>query len=742
MLQIFKRSAEAHPDFAASSKELMETTARQLIVAVTVLYLPFHVVATAYRPVALMGATWIVTLLVVLPAVAAYLTLDKRLAWALSFWYVGLAAAVTAALALFGQPAIGFLYAILPLLAMITLGWQAGVWATTAVGLLVWWLAHGPAAPLLPPANVPLVVLASLILGVIGWTALNPLTTIASWFSAAYTETQRNMEDARQHRAQLVQLFKDLDQAYYQLERANSALVAARHVAEEAEHFKTEFVTNVSHELRTPLNLIIGFTETMMLSPESYEGVQLPGAYRSDMNAVHHSAQHLLALVDDILDLARIEIGKIAMARQEIDVAALVSEAVNIVRDYIAAKRLALHVEIEPGLPPIWVDRLRIRQVLLNLLVNAARHTEQGEIHIGVTLQGDELCLRVTDTGQGISAADLPKIFEEFRTAEQPMSQWHSGTGLGLPISKKFVELHGGRMGVESTLGRGASFWFTIPTRDIAVVAPANQASGRRHPLVRLGAAERIVVVVHSDPSVISLVKRYLHGYQVIGVAGWEEGLQVADEVKAVAMVVDAREDLPALPARFDGLPVVQCALPHTQRVVDVLGGDDLLVKPVTRHELLAAVDRLQRPVGRVLIVDDDPEVVRLFGRMLRARISPEECLEAYNGEEALHLLRLHKPDLVLLDLIMPEVDGRSVLAQMAADPALADIPVILISATGQDYINLHVAGPLQIWRRAGFELGEVVGLLEVTLDALAKGWQPASATSPAPVAGIVGSPA
>jgi len=723
-----RTSPEADPDFVHSVTELLESTLRNLILATGGVYLIWHLVATVTWPERLGWSAWLITPVIILVCVLSLRLLPKHILVAQVVWQTGLAAAITLAVYVFQRQEIAFFYALLPLMAVVTMGWPGGLLAEGLVIALVWWLSHGSATqPLITTYSLGIIA-GGVITGLLGWATAHTLLTAIRWHLFSFAQAEKNMEEARQHRAQLARVLKDLDQAYYRLERVNAALIAAWKAADEAERFKAEFVTNVSHELRTPLNLIVGFSEMMMTAPESYGDVQLPGPYRSDLNAIYHSARHLLALVDDVLDLARIEAGKIALARDEVDLASLVAEATGMVRDYIAAKGLELRVHVPEDLPTLWIDRLRIRQVLLNLLVNAARFTEHGWISLDVSRQGDEVVVRVTDTGRGIPEQDLPKVFEEFRSTDEPLSTWHSGTGLGLPISKKFVELHRGRMGVESTYLQGTTFWFTLPCTP--ALMPEQKVSHLDHPqpAVRLGASERIIVVVHDDPHTASLLQRYLDGYRVVGVTDVEEGVALAKDIKALALMTDAEKPPPALSG--DAL-IVHCPLPSGRRAAIALGADDFLVKPVSRQELWAAIDRLGRPVRRVLIADDDPEVVRLFRRMLCIRIPVQDCLEAYNGEEALRLVRMEKPDLVLLDLIMPEVGGQSVLEQMAADPDLADIPVIIVSAKGDSHASMQLPGPIQIFRPKGFQLGEIVRALEALFNALAPGWRPPDSTEP-----------
>jgi len=669
------KSPESGPDFIRSAVELLQSTSRHLILATGGVYLAWYLVSTVMWPAELSWNVMLITPAVILTYVLSLRLLQKHLLAALVVWQIGLAAAITLAIYVFQQPVIAFFYTLLPLMAVVTVGWPAGLLTEALVTGLVWWLSRSPVMPPLPVSYGLGITAGGAFTGILGWASARALLTAIEWHLFSLAQAQENMESARQHRAQLARALKDLDLAYYRLQRANAALVAAQKQAEEAERFKAEFVTNVSHELRTPLNLIIGFSEMMMTAPESYGDTQIPGPYRSDLNAIYHSAQHLLALVDDVLDLARIEVGKIALARDEVDLASLVSEATDIVREYIAAKGLELQVRVEPDLPTLWIDRLRIRQVLLNLLVNAGRFTERGRIDVDVSRQDKEIVVRVTDTGQGIPDQDLPRVFEEFHSIDQPLSAWHSGTGLGLPISKKFVELHHGRMGVESTYLQGTSFWFTLPCTPAFASRPRLSRLDCSQPVVRLGISERIVVVVHDDPLVAPLLQRYMDGYRVVRAKDLEEGVALAEDIKALALVTDAGKETSV--SSGDTL-IVNCTLPNSVQMAATLGAEDSLVKPVSAQALLAAIDRLGRPVRRVLIADDEPEVVRLFRRMLRTRIQPQDCLEAYNGEEALRLVQTEKPDLVLLDLIMPEMDGQSVLEQMAADPRLADIPVII----------------------------------------------------------------
>ena len=551
------------------------------------------------------------------------------------------------------------------------------------------------------------------------------LLTVTEWSLHSLTQAEANLTETREHRAALMQMRKNLDQANYQLERANADLVGAWRVADEAERFKTEFVNNLSHELRTPLNLIVGFSEIMMTSPESYEDVVLPRTYRGDMNSIYHSAQHLLALVDDVLDLGRIEAGKTTLVRDRINLPGVITEAVSLMHDYITAKGLELRTNIDADLPQVWADRLRIRQVMLNLLVNAARFTKQGWIEVVVQKQDDTVWVRVTDTGPGIPESDLPKIFEEFRSTDQPLSTWHSGTGLGLPISYKFVSLHGGEMGVDSVVGQGTTLWFTLPIVPVLEVSTSEEA--RSLPPIPLRSTELIVIVVHGDPKVPLVIQRYLDGYHVIGAETVQAGITLADQTKAIAMIAEEIDLGQPDIADFSTLPkdclVLDCPLPSGRWAALMLGTQEFLTKPVSRERLLAEIDKLETPVKRVLIADDKPEVVDLFERMLTSHPTIESCIHAYNGEEALDRARQTQPDLILLDLIMPDLDGRAVLERLGADPELANIPVIIVSADGPNQFEAHPTRPIRVFRPRRFEMNEITETFIAIFKALNPAW-------------------
>lgn len=637
-------------------------------------------------------------------------------------WLVGLFAAIAVALRLSGIVELVYLLAWLPFVAATTLNWRSG--AVAQVGLIVFLITWNrlPQAVPLPTLTAWLAGTCGLIGGMIAWATGRSLITVTSWSMYGMEQARRNMEEAREHRAQLSTLLKDLDIAYYRLERANSALVAAYKQVDRAEQFKSDFITRISHEMRTPLNLISGFSEMILSSPENYGGAIIPGAYRSDINSIYTSSQHLLGIVDEVLDLARMEVGKMILTREQVDLSFLVHEAAGMLKDYLSAKKLELQVELPEVLPLVYIDRLRIRQVLLNLLVNAARFTDHGSISVSAESISNQVIVRVSDTGRGIAPQDLPYIFEEYQTTTQPVGSWHSGSGLGLPISKKYVELHQGTMGVESPNQQGATFWFTLPTA--AVSQPNNTQSNRSYlnyqTSMRLALdlvqPEQTVILIGEDQHARAALQRYFDNHTLLLAPSIPAAMEKARETQAVALLADVNQ--PTLENLSSGITVIHCPLPDSRTAASLLGVAEMVIKPFSSAQLHAAIRRVNRRVEHILVVDDDPEMVKLIQRILYLFLSEGRLRDAYSGEEALQQMRLDPPDLLLMDLSMPGMDGYEVLREMKTDSRLAQIPVIILSGMAPDHAEL-LSGPIHIEKGEGFTFGQIARAVEVLLNVL-----------------------
>lgn len=628
---------------------------------------------------------------------------------------------ITATVWLLRTPVALLFYPLVALIAVVLLHPLAGLLVSASAQLILYTLWFAGTLRFLNFERLWEVGIASCLTTAIAWTLGRDMVIAVDWALQAYDQALRNAQDARDHRAKLVRALKQLDDAHYRLERANAALQLAWKAAEAAEQSRAEFVTNISHELRTPLNLIIGFSEMMLTSPECY-GEPLPASYRGDLNAVYRSARHLLTLTNDVLDLARVGAGRLVLTREPVAIAQVINDACDIVREYVGAKGLWLRTEIQPDLPLLTLDRLRIRQVLLNLLTNAARFTEHGGITVTACQEGEWVRVSVSDTGCGIPPDQLPKVFQEFHhseAGEEHAPDQFTGFGLGLPLSKRLVELHGGQMGVESVLGAGTTFWFILPTISLDRVAIAAGAEAVRPP-APAGASERIVILAGRDRGIVSVLRRYLQGYRLIGTTTLRKAIAAATEFRATAILTDfapLNDDT----ARRSPVPIIYLPLPDRERMASALGVAGYLVKPVTRADLQATLTQLNRPVHRILIVDDDPRFVRLLTRMLQASCPGHqyEVCCAYTARESITAMQNYQPDVVLLDLKLPDLSGSEVIASMTADPSLAHIPVIVITA--QDYIesDIRLSGTLSVTRTDGFRLEELLNAVETLLGAL-----------------------
>ncbi len=455
----------------------------------------------------------------------------------------------------------------------------------------------------------------------------------------------------------------------------------------EVDKLKTQFLANMSHELRTPLNSIIGFSRVIL---KGIDG-PLTELQKTDLAAIYNSGQHLLGLINDILDLSKIEAGKMELNFEEVDLKPIIkgvlSSAVGLVKD----KSIELEQHVPEDLPIIWADSTRVRQVLLNLVSNAAKFTEKGTITLTVGYDDEWVNISVADTGIGIPQEKLGSIFEEFTQVDGSTTRRVGGTGLGLPISHRFVELHGGNIIVKSQEGMGSVFTVTLPIHpqmDHSEQEAADQAKTEA-----VTADNRLVLAVDDDPGVISLYRRYLEGegYQVVGVTNSHEVLEKAKEFRPFAITLDVLmpgkdgwqvlQELKECPETQD-IPIIVCSIVSDEGRGFSLGAADYLVKPIMEEELLAALSRLDQrgEETQVLVIDDQADDILLIRRILEAQHG-YRVIEAGGGQNGIELVHQRKPDIIILDLMMPEVDGFAVLEALKRGPETRSIPVIVITA-------------------------------------------------------------
>lgn len=526
------------------------------------------------------------------------------------------------------------------------------------------------------------------------WLTLRPLQTILKWSWSSYEQSHRLLEQSRDYQMELKQALEDLAQANSQLTRLNRMGQALQQEADDARRAKEEFVANVSHELRTPLNMIIGFSEMIVRAPQTYGG-RVPSALLADLSVILRNSQHLSSLIDDVLDLSQIEARRMALTKERVSLADVIEAAAVAVRPLFDSKGLELKVEVSASLPLVFCDRTRIREVALNLLSNAGRFTENGGVQIQAWQEAGDVVVSVMDTGPGIATADLDKVFQPFQQLDASMARRFGGNGLGLSISKAFVELHGGKMWLQSQAGRGTTFFFRLP---IDPATPfSREATFSLHPeweyvqRSRPWRAPKVVVrprlvVVEPGDALRRLVSRYLDGAEIVPVGTLPEALSELARVPAQALLVNDASVSQALRylesvALPSGTPAIVCSVPEPRQASATLGIDEYLVKPIPRDRLLSTLDQMSIKGNTILVVDDEPEVRRLFQRMLASAQRGYRILEASDGQHALNILREQRPDLVLLDLAIPKMNGMQFLEARAQDPSLKAIPVIVISA-------------------------------------------------------------
>lgn len=589
--------------------------------------------------------------------------------------------------------------------AIVLLAFPAGLAAlfiNLPAGILVAMAATATLVFVPPDLFVPNVALRSLtvlqIWGTVGLTALvtRPLITAVEWSWASYERSRTLLDRARDYQVQLKQTLEDLASANMQLTRLNEFAQTMRQVAEDSRRAKEQFVANVSHELRTPLNMIIGFSELITSSPESYGG-GIPPALLADLQVILRNSRHLSELINDVLDLSQIEAGRMALTKERVNLVEIATEAKTAVSQFFFSKGLYLETEIPETLPPVLCDRTRIREVILNLLSNAARFTEKGGVHLSVWQEADDVIVAVADTGPGIAPEALSRLFQPFEQADGSIRRRHGGSGLGLAISKSFVELHGGKMWIESAPGHGATVFFRLPIGAVLPMQggairwlnPAWEFRQRTRPsLAPRPVVRPRLVVAETGDALRRLLARYLDDTDLVPVASLDEAIVEITHTPAQAIVVNdasvpqAMQRMTSQPGLPANMPVIVCSIPETSDIAESIGASEYLVKPIAQDRLLAALDALDLKGKTVLVVDDEPEASRLFMRMLTSGGRAYNVLRAGNGQEAMHILRRkRKPDAVLLDLVMPEMDGFRVLAQCRSDPILKTIPIIVISA-------------------------------------------------------------
>jgi len=636
------------------------------------------------------GAAWWGPVLLAGGLIAAFAIQDHNLSLAAAVVILGITAAAFYSMWLSSTRVTPYLLAVVVGLTGLLFSMNSVVWMTIlcngaviVIGVLRWGYSL-ISTELLSPALVISAV------GILSSLAVRNLYMTLYWVWDRAMAAQRNEEQLLDRQAELARTVKALDEAYRRLEHLNYDLARAREVAEEARVAKQRFATSVSHELRTPLNVIVAFSETMYLSPESYGGVPLPPEYRGDAREVYRSSRHLLHLIDDVLDMSQIEAGRMRIELEPVDLRHVVAQALDMIRPLVREQDIALRADVPEELPLVFIDRARVQQVLLNLLNNARRFTDRGSITVQAAVEADHVRVTVADTGIGISPSEHESMFKEFHQLDSPTLRSKDGSGLGLAISKRFIEMHGARIWVESdgVPGHGSQFHFTLPLAGTESVA-LSALQGSRKVVSAPAGRGRTVLLLDQDSTIVRIMEQGLEDYQVVPVDDISQVPGLVDRLHARAVVLNsasrglAWRRMRELQQRLGDspVPVALCPLVGERQLAEALGVAAYLVKPVTLEALTTLLDQVGDGVHRILIVDDDPRMTRILSRMLQATGRELQVARAHDGREGLRVMRSHQPDLVLLDMVMPEVDGRGVLAQMQEDDELRHVPVAVITA-------------------------------------------------------------
>ncbi len=561
-------------------------------------------------------------------------------------------------------------------------------------------------------AGICLLLLATVAVGT-SWTVTRPLSALGSRMkSFAGSESalipRPYLPPPADEAAYLTETFERMQGV---IEMQRKSLLGAKDAAESANKAKSEFLANMSHELRTPLNAIIGFSE--LLSDKAFGDLN-PKQDKYVTNILT-SGRHLLQLINDILDLSKVEAGRMELQTSPFDPAQAVRDILTIVKTLANKKNITVVLQGDADIPFINADQKKFKQILYNLLSNAIKFTPaSGTVTVGLVIVADVvdqdaptgrmLRVSVSDTGIGLKPEDQKRIFRAFEQVDSSYARQQQGTGLGLALTQSLVELHGGRIWVESAgEGKGSTFLFLIP---VGVPVPASAAEGSSRDAHAAAAAavtpeppgmkagKPLVLVVEDDRQASELLRHHLTaaGYDVAQAFDGQQAVQLARSLRPTAITLDVvlpqkdglrvLAELKSAPETRE-IPTIIVSMTDDRQIGIALGAADYLIKPVDRERLLHALQHATgaKPTGarRVLIVDDEPQAREFLTRLLETQ--GYEVLQASGGRQGIELALSRRPEVMIVDLLMPEVSGFDVVQEIRRHPETRDIPILIFTS-------------------------------------------------------------
>lgn len=466
---------------------------------------------------------------------------------------------------------------------------------------------------------------------------------------------------------------------------------------EDANDTLKKFLATFSHELRAPLNSIVGFSDLLATDIGDYDAEQI----KEFMKNINTSGVHLQSLINDILDLSKIEAGKMDLHVEAYPVAYFIDAVRRVLQPAIAGKQIDLRLDIADEIDHLVVDQTRFKQVLVNLLSNAIKHSDtKSEVHLAIRRVDNEIEVSVVDSGTGMKPEDFAKLFQPFHQA-RAKGGWKEGTGLGLAITKRLVELHGGRIWVDSEWGKGTSFTFRIPmVLPAELVHPPDELLASIEAEMRGVEEKPLVLIIEDNTHAAQLLQRYLNdaGYRTDIARDGAEGVEKAKLLKPGVITLDmvlpvkdgwqVMKELKQHPV-CKNIPIIIISITDEEKLGFSLGAAGYFVKPVNPQDLVETIKKLPRPLSRqnrppkVLVVDDDKAASDLMEIILESE--GYEVIRCFNGKEGIRLAQEHHPDLILLDLIMPEVSGFYVAYHLKQEASTRDIPIIILTSMDID---------------------------------------------------------